>query len=155
MSEKLKWKKEFGAGGIVFKKQNGRFFVLMIKPKGPNYGPPVGYWTWPKGLLDKEGEDKPTVAIREVREEGGVNAEIVTDLGEIKFFRKSEAFGNAIKFVHYYLMRYIDGDTNDHDEEVAEASWVPLEEAKAKLKFPHDKELFTKAEGMLNNGIAS
>ncbi|MBI4363402.1 MAG: NUDIX domain-containing protein [Candidatus Doudnabacteria bacterium] len=143
--EKPKWKREISAGGVVYKKENNLIFILLIMPKGPNFGPPVGYWTFPKGLLDHDGEDKEEVAVREVKEEGGVEAGIKQELGMAKYFRKSEYFGNAIKFVHFYLMEYVSGDPGNHDEEVAEAGWFPLEEVPKKLKFPHDKEIFEKS----------
>src|SRR6185503_13305423 len=129
--EKTKWKKEISAGGVVYKKQNGQFFVLLINPKSRNFGPPEDYWTFPKGKQDKEGEDLKQVALREVREEGGVNAEIEQELGYKKYFR-NWAGDKAIKFVHYFLMKYIDGNPNDHDEEVAFANWFPLEDVKSK-----------------------
>jgi hypothetical protein len=86
-----KWKVDKGAGGVVYRISEGpavsasatgnakasagrQTFVLMINPKGRNFGPAVDYWSWPKGRFDKEGEDKEQVALREVREEGGVNA---------------------------------------------------------------------------------
>jgi 8-oxo-dGTP pyrophosphatase MutT (NUDIX family) len=156
------WKKEESAGGIVFKKEGGdpasakasagrQIFVLLIMPKGPNFGPPEGYWSFPKGLLDIPGESKEQVAVREVREEGGINAEIRAELGYVQFFRKSKEYGNAIKFVHFYLMEYIDGNPNDHDNEVAQSEWFPLEQVEEKLKWPHDKEIFTKAKHILNS----
>jgi len=142
--EKKKWKKEVSAGGVVYKKNSGKIFVLMINPKSRDFGPPEDYWTWPKGKQDKEGENLQQVALREVREEGGVNAEIEAELGYQKYFR-NWAGDQAIKFVHYYLMKYIDGDPADHDEEIAEAGWFEIDEAKTKLKFKTDIEIYEKA----------
>jgi 8-oxo-dGTP diphosphatase len=144
----IKWKKETSAGGVVYKRESNSVFILLIEPKGPNFGPPVGFWTFPKGLID-EGEDVKVAAIREVREEGGVNAEIEQELGYIKYFRRSEAFGNAIKFVHFYLMQYIDGNPEEHDAEIASADWFAVEEVESKLKFSHDKDIFKKAYARL------
>jgi 8-oxo-dGTP pyrophosphatase MutT (NUDIX family) len=144
--EKKKWTKENAAGGIVFKKDGSQTFVLMVNPKGPNFGPAQEYWTWPKGLLDKEGENKEQVAIREVREEGGVVAKILENLGYIKFF---QGFRNVVKFVDFYLMEYVSGDLEDHDEEIANTEWVPLEEAESRLKFKHDKEVLERAKKFL------
>jgi 8-oxo-dGTP pyrophosphatase MutT (NUDIX family) len=143
------WKKEESAGGIVYKKENNSVFILLIMPKGPNFGPPEGYWTFPKGLLDVEGENKNQVAVREVREEGGVNAEIKSELGYVQYFRKSIHYENTIKFVHFYLMKYVSGNPADHDNEVAQAEWVHIEEVLSKLKYPHDKEIFSKARKKL------
>jgi 8-oxo-dGTP diphosphatase len=142
------WKKETSAGGVVYKKNDNNVFILLIEPKSPNFGPPAGYWTFPKGLVD-EGEDVKVTAVREVREEGGVNAEVEQELGYIRYFRKSEAFGNAIKFVHFYLMKYVDGDPNDHDNEIANADWFELDDVLGKLKYSHDKDIFKKASEQL------
>lgn len=149
--QNTKWKKEVSAGGIVINTQDGQDLVLLIMPKGPNYGPPTGYWTFPKGLLDHEGEDKAKTAIREVREEGGVNAEVLSELGYVKYFRgAASGFHPAIKFVHYFLMQYKDGNPEDHDNEVAEAKWVPVADVPEMLRFKHDKEIFEKAKQAIN-----
>jgi len=145
----IKWKRETSAGGIVYKKDNNAIFVLLINPKSRNFGPPEDYWTFPKGKQDKDGEDLKQVVVREVREEGGVNAEIEQELGYVKYFRNWEG-DKAIKFVHHFLMKYIDGNPADHDEEVADCAWVPLNEVEAKLKFSTDKEVFEKAKKFLN-----
>ncbi len=147
--EKKNWKREFSAGGVVYKKENGAIFILLINPKGPNFGPPTDKWTFPKGLLDHEGESKEQVAVREVREEGGVSAKIVESLGYVKFFRASKDFGNALKLVDFWLMEFQSGDPADHDEEVAEAKWVPIEKVETALTWPHDKEIFTRAKEIL------
>ena len=149
LEKKNQWKRENSAGGIVYKKENGQLFILLINPKGPNFGPATNKWTFPKGLLDHDCESKEQVALREVREEGGVEAKIVQALGYIKFFRASKEFGNALKFVDFWLMEYVSGNPNDHDEEIAEAKWVPIEEVLAILAWPHDREVFEKAKKLL------
>ncbi len=140
-----KWNKEVSAGGVVYKKENGVVFVLLIMPMGPGFSAPEGYWTFPKGKLD-DGDTNETAAVREVREEAGVNAQIESNLGSVKYFRKAP-YGNAIKFVHYFLMKYIDGDPKDHDEETHEAKWFQIDEVV--LKFPTDKDIFKKAKKLL------
>jgi len=148
IEEKKKWKKEVSAGGIVYRKDNNAVFVLLINPKGRDYGPPEDYWTFPKGKQDKEGEDLRQVAIREVREEGGVNAEIEQKLGYQKYFRNWKG-DEAIKFVTYFLMKYVDGNPEDHDEEVANCAWFELENADSMLKFKTDKDVLDKAKKFL------
>jgi 8-oxo-dGTP pyrophosphatase MutT (NUDIX family) len=148
--EKTKWKKEVAAGGIVYQHRDGQTFILMVNPRGPNYGPARDYWTWPKGIQDKEDESLEQLAVREVREEGGVNAKPIVELGYVKFFRNSVHFGPALKFVHFWLMEYIDGDPSDHDKEMANAEWVVIDEVEGRLKFPHDKEIFARARKALN-----
>lgn len=146
---KAQWKRENSAGGVVYKRTGRQIDILLINPKGPDFGPPTGKWTFPKGLLDHDGESKEQVAVREVREEGGVEARIQAPLGYIKFFRTSQYFGNALKFVDFYLMEYAAGDPADHDEEVAEAKWVPLEDVAATLAWKHDREIFERAVKLL------
>ncbi len=136
-----KWKKETAAGGIVFKKQDGSVFVLMVNPKQKDFGPPQPYWTWPKGMY-KEGENKEQAALREVKEEGGVEAKIIESLSYVKFFK---SYVKTIKFVDFFLMEYISGDPKDHDDEMANAEWVKIDEAESRLKFPHDKEVLKRA----------
>jgi len=146
--EKKKWKKEVSAGGVVYKKEGKNVLILLINPFSRNFGPPEDYWTWPKGKQDKDGEDLQQVALREVREEGGVNAVIEDELGYQKYFRNWKG-DEAIKFVHYFLMRYQDGDPKDHDQEVAEAKWVAIDEVEKLLKFETDKDVFEKARKLL------
>jgi 8-oxo-dGTP pyrophosphatase MutT (NUDIX family) len=143
-----RWKREISAGGVVYKKDNDGTFILMINPRSRDFGPPEDYWCFPKGKQDKEGEDLKQVAVREVREEGGVNAEIEAEIGYVKYFR-NWAGDRAIKFVTYFLMRYIDGNPEDHDQEVAVAEWVKLKEVESRLKFDTDKEIFEKAKKII------
>jgi 8-oxo-dGTP pyrophosphatase MutT (NUDIX family) len=145
--EKTKWKREVSAGGIVYKKESGQIFVILIMPAGRNYGPPQGYWTWPKGKID-ENEEKEATAVREVEEETGVKAKIISDLGYVKFFKNQD---QVIKFVHFFLMDYVSGDLKDHDRETAKVEWIKLEEAESMLKWPHDKEIFAKAYARLTD----
>jgi 8-oxo-dGTP pyrophosphatase MutT (NUDIX family) len=143
-SAQKKWKREISAGGVVYKKSDGQTFVLLINPRSRDYGPPEDYWTFPKGKQDIEKEDLKQVAVREVREEGGVNAQIEQELGYVKYFRNWKG-DEAIKFVHYFLMKHLDGSPDDHDEEVAQAKWVELDKVEPCLKWPTDKEVFERA----------
>ena len=146
-AQKQKWRVEKSAGGIVYKKDDGKIFVLLIMPMGRNFGPPEGYWTFPKGLID-EGEEDSLTAIREVKEETGDTGKIIEDLKSVKFFR---GYDQTLKFVHYYLMEYDSGEPKDHDKEIAKVEWVPIDEVEKKLKFPHDKEIFEKAKNVINS----
>ncbi|MEJ0021825.1 MAG: NUDIX domain-containing protein [Candidatus Doudnabacteria bacterium] len=145
--DKKKWKREISAGGVVYKKQKGQIFVLMIMPTGRKYGPPEGYWAFPKGKID-EGEDKRHAALREVKEETGVQAKIMEDLSYVKFFRN---YDQTLKFVHYFLMEYALGKLADHDREVAKVKWFKLSEIESHLKWPADKEVFERAKKILEN----
>ena len=136
----MKLKIEISAGGIVFKKINGKAYWLIVKHSQ------YKKWTFPKGLIgDKaENEDVKAAALREVEEEGGVKARIINDNPIIVQYnyRYKEFF--IKKTVYYYLMEYVSGDVKDHDLEVSEATFVNEEEVKKILGFKSDNEAFIK-----------
>lgn len=126
-------KREFSAGGIVLK--DGK--VLLTKHSQNKH------WSFPKGLIDP-GQTPEEAAVREVREEGGVEAEIVEKVGYSKYVY---TFGGEkiFKVVTYFLMKYKSGDPSLHDWEVEEAGWYKVEDALKQLTFSQDKELLKKA----------
>ncbi|MDP4000787.1 MAG: NUDIX domain-containing protein [bacterium] len=149
MENKKEWKREISAGGVVYKKQADKIFVLLIKPSGATNNKEK-QWTFPKGLLD--GQVPETAALREVKEEGGVIANIIEKLGSIKYSYKWEG-ENIFKIVTFYLMEYVSGDPKDHDHEVAEAKWVEIVEVENMLTYPGDKETFEKALVSLRGSV--
>ncbi len=141
------WKKEVSAGGIVFQKQDGRDFVLLIMPnkKDPKDQHFTPVWSFPKGWVGDHGpETFEEAALREVREEGGVNCKILNRLADSNFFIKFQ--GNDIaKTVHWFLMEYESGDPKDHDKETKDARWFPADQAEHFLTYKGDKEVFKEA----------
>ena len=135
------------AGGVVFRARDGSMDVALICPKGGQV------WSLPKGLVD-EGETVEQTALREVREEAGVDARITASLGESRywyFIRRENV--KCRKTVKYFLMEYAGGDVGDHDEEVSEAAWVPMHEALERLTYKGDREVMTRAIGMLGDRV--
>ncbi len=123
-------KREFSAGGIVF---NSKGQVLVTRHSQNKH------WSFPKGLIDP-GQTTEEAALREVKEEGGVEAEIVGKVGYSKYvytFTGEKIF----KVVTYFLMKYLSGDPKDHDFEVEEAGWYEPEAALKQLTFSQDKNL--------------
>jgi 8-oxo-dGTP diphosphatase len=131
-SEGLPFRREYSAGGVVIK---DRREVLLIKN-------PSGVWTFPKGHIEP-GETKEEAAVREVKEETNIDAEIVDYLGEISYFF---VWGGVriYKTVYFYLMRYVSGIPVP-SWEVKDARFFPLEKAERRLKYKGDKEIFSKA----------
>ena len=126
-------KREFSAGGIVFKE--GR--VLLTKHSQNKH------WSFPKGLIDP-GQTTKEAALREVKEEGGVEVEILDKVGYSKYVYTLNG-EKIFKVVTYFLMKYISGDPKDHDWEVEEAGWYEVDDALKQLTFSQDKQLLKKA----------
>lgn len=132
-------KRVFSAGGIVI---NSEKKILLTKNSSNNY------WGFPKGIIDKD-ESSKDAALREVKEEGGIEAEIIEKVGESKYVFVQEG-EKIFKMVIIYLMQYISGDPSLHDWEVSEAGWFSSNEAEKKLSFSQDKKLLEQAVSMYN-----
>jgi len=108
----------------------------------------------PKGLVD-QGEKPEEAAAREVVEETGVTAALVTKLGDIKYvYVRTWAGGERVfKVVSFYLFLYESGKIDDIAAEmrieVKRALWIPLEEAAGKLAYGGEKDMVRKAQAYL------
>jgi 8-oxo-dGTP pyrophosphatase MutT (NUDIX family) len=97
----------------------------------------------PKGHPE-DGETLEEAATREVREEAGVETELVEKLGDVQYWYQRK--GRRIrKTVTFFLFRYVAGDVADHDDEIEEASWMPLERAARELTFQGERQMVEKA----------
>ena len=130
---------EFSAGGVVF---NAAHDVVVIVPtRRAADGSRV--LALPKGHPD--GSESPAeAALREVREEAGVEAEVVESLGEVRYWYQRSGRRIA-KAVEFFLLRYVSGDVADHDHEVEHARWIPAAEAAERLTYDGEREMVRKA----------
>jgi 8-oxo-dGTP pyrophosphatase MutT (NUDIX family) len=138
-------KQQVSAGGVAYRKSRGHTEVAIIRVA------PEDRWQLPKGIVDK-GESPEEAALREVREEAGIDAEIVTRIETIEYWYFSGKGGDRVrfhKFVHFFLMKYISGSTDDHDHEVEEARWVRIEEAIDMLAFKSERDVVGKARELI------
>jgi len=126
--------REFSAGGLVVRNFQGRPFLAVVKVKRGTV------LALPKGHIEK-GERGPETAVREVREETGLDADLVEKLGDIKYWYARDG-DRVFKVVSFFLLRYRAGSLRDYQrEEVDGAEWIPLEEAPKRLAYRGEKQM--------------
>ena len=98
-------------------------------------------WTLPKGARE-EGETVAETALREVREETGLEAELLGPLDTIDYwFVWAPERTRYHKFVHYFLMRFASGDFSQRDHEMEDAAWFEPDEARRRMAFANERRL--------------
>ncbi len=150
--------REISAGGVVVRNKDGEWWMAAIElptepaqaPGPPKRARPKPVLCLPKGLVDP-GEKALEAALREVREETGITAALVTKLADIKYvYVRSWGEGERVfKIVSFYLLRYesgrIDNVTDEMRAEVARARWVRLQDAAKLLAYRGEKQMARKA----------
>lgn len=177
---KLPFKREFSAGGVVFKKfqiSNDKLQIKWLIGKHSGYHK----WVLPKGLIEK-GERGIETAIREVEEEMGIRAAVVgkkpihkeeywfvaeykkqaasskkQGIRRVAVYQESPEFSKSkkkmrvFKIVSFYLMEYVSGDSKDHDWEMSEAGWFTYNEALKRLAFKGERDVLVKANDIIRD----
>ena len=135
---------------MVVRRLRGRWFLAAIRPGGK----PQGIWALPKGLI-ATGEKGEATALREVAEETGVVGTPVEKLGDVRYVYTWDG-ERIFKVVSFFLFRYRSGRLGDippeHAHEVAEARWLPLDEAPRLLAYKGEREMAARALDRLGSG---
>lgn len=136
---------EFSAGGVVVKKEGGKTLILLCQ-HSQHHG-----WVFPKGLIGDTHvkESKEATAVREVKEECGVDGKIVQTLTPITYWYQWEGEKRK-KTVYYFLMDFIGGDITKHDDEMENVEWLEVEEVEKRLTYPSDKKVWEVALRAIN-----
>ena len=141
----MKKRMEISAGGIIYRRQERSTEVCLI---ATNDGKT---WQLPKGIIE-EGEQQEEAAFREVAEETGLRGEILQPLDRIEYWYVWD-YGDGPervhKYVYFFLLRYIDGSTDDHDHEADEARWFSIPEARKRLTHDNEHRILNLAEKAL------
>jgi 8-oxo-dGTP pyrophosphatase MutT (NUDIX family) len=130
------------AGGVVHRWLNGRHEIVILHRRSPVL------WALPKGTPDS-GETLEETAVRETREETGLEVEIEMRISSIRYFfvRGSTRFH---KTVHFFLMRPTGGALDRHDTEFDEARWAPVGEALALLTHATERSVVETALSLMS-----
>lgn len=139
--------REFSSGGVVYKKEGNKTLWLVTKSMISDLYP-KSVWRLPKGWID-EGEKVEEAALREVREEGGVEAQIIQKIETVKYFFVIPDKTKILKFVTFYLMEWNKDLPQGFDGETSEIAWLPYEEAHKRLSFSGEKQVLKKAKELL------
>ena len=137
---------QISAGGVAFFFDDSELRIALVSVK------PSRRWQLPKGLIDA-GETETQAALREVREEAGIDCEILEKIETVEYWYYATEKGKRVRFhklVHFFLLKYIAGDVGNHDHEIAEARWVSIEEAIEILAFKSEKEVVKKAADLIS-----
>jgi 8-oxo-dGTP pyrophosphatase MutT (NUDIX family) len=159
--------RETSAGGVVLRRMRGRWYLAVIEPHMQRPRKNIRVRTakrtpadaeliaLPKGTIDP-GEKPDETALREIREETGVRAELITKLADIKYIyvRNWGDHAKVFKIVTFYLFMYRSGRLGNISPamriEVQNAFWLPLEDASSKLSYKGEREVAERAVAYLN-----
>ena len=141
---KIPTTREVSAGGVVYRRGDDGIEVVLASRRTRR-----GQLAWglAKGGIER-GETKEVAAIREVREETGMTAEIEADLGDTKYMYVWDDI-RIRKTVHFFLMRHTGGNVEDRDDEMEEIRWFPLERAIKRAAYRGERDMLVKASELL------
>ena len=140
--------REFSAGGVLVRRMRGRWWLAAIRPQGK----PAGVWALPKGLVDP-GERPDATALREVFEETGIDGRLERKLGDVRYVYSRRGGERVFKVVSFYLVRAGRGRIGElpagMELEVAEARWLPLDDAPRVLAYRGERDMAAAALAVL------
>lgn len=147
--ERIKTVEQVSAGGVAFRLEGNNISIAIIRTSAE------GRWQLPKGMIDP-GETVAQAALREVREEAGIACELLDHIDTIEYWFYGNYDGTQKRYhkkVHFYLMKYVEGNVADHDHEVIEAKWVDSVKATEILEFSNEQETVKRALNLIRSKV--
>lgn len=156
--------REISAGGVVVRRTENGWMIAVIEPQkeppvpssSAKKRPPKATLALPKGLVDP-GEKPDQTAVREVREETGLTASLVSKLADIKYVyvRSWGDKQKVFKIVSFYLLKYDSGEIGNIAAEmrieVKQALWIPIEESATRLAYRGERDVVERAQEYLQS----
>ncbi len=137
----MKTERQISSGGVIYRRSHGQIEVALIAVKEG------AVWCLPKGLRE-DGETIARTAHREVKEETGLDGKIIKLIDHIQYFyahKEAEETKRFFKIVYFFLMEYTQGDVKNHDNEVHDCQWFPIDDAIKLVEYKDEKEILKKA----------
>ena len=126
--------REFSAGGLAVRRMRGRPYIAVVRVKGGSV------LALPKGHIEP-GESGAEAAVREVREETGIDSRVVEKLDDIRYWYTRDG-ARVLKVVSFFLLSYRSGSVRDYQRaEVDGAEWLPLDEAPERLAYRGERQM--------------
>ena len=135
---------EVSAGGVVYRRTDDGV-EMALAARRTRRGELV--WGLAKGAIEADESDEDA-AVREVREETGLEAEVESDLGDIRYLYVWEGV-RVRKRVHFFLMRATGGDVAEHDSEMEDVRWFPMRSARKRAAYRGEREVIERATARL------
>ena len=132
---------EKSCGAVVFRKYHGNIELLLIKHVVG------GHWSFPKGHVEA-GETEAETAIREIKEETGIDVELDTSFREVVSYSPKR---DTTKDVIYFLGKAKNFQYTPQEEEIAQIKWVEINLAHSSLTYDNDKQLVNKAKPVIKD----
>lgn len=146
----IKTERQLSSGDVIFRKTDRGFEVALIAVKKGTV------WCLPKGLVE-DHENIARTAHREVKEETGLDGKIIEKIDHIQYFyayKEKEEATRYFKIVYFFLMEYAGGDVSEHDKEVDDCRWFPIDEAIEIVEYKDEKEILKRAKEMIGSNYA-
>jgi len=141
----METRSEVSAGGVVYRR-TGDVIELALAARRTRRGDLA--WGLPKGMIEPEESDEQA-ALREVLEETGLEAVVESDLGDVRYFYVWEGV-RVRKRVRFFLMRATGGDVANHDGEMEDVRWFPLQGARRRATYRGEREMIERAAERLS-----
>jgi 8-oxo-dGTP pyrophosphatase MutT (NUDIX family) len=147
LTNKQRIEEHVSAGGVVYRVVDGDIQTVLCGRNSPIR------WSLAKGTPD-DGETLEQTAIREVREETGLDVEIIQPIKQIDYwFSDKHSHVKYHKTVHFYLMSLIGGSTDRHDVEFDVVEWFTLADALTNLNYQNEVRVLELAVGLISSRI--